>query len=166
LQEQKLYEFAMRRKDGSIFQAETQTSFVLDGKNGRPTGLRTLIRNITERKSKELNLRLSEERLRFLFEFAPDAYYLNDLAGTFIDGNRAAEEITGYKREELIGKNFLKLHLLPPNELIKAAGLLAKNAMGRTTGPDEFNLKRKDGNRVVVEIRTHPVNDKCHDIVE
>jgi len=49
LQKQKLYEFVMRKKDGSIFYAETQTSFVLDGKNV-PTGLRTIIRNITERK--------------------------------------------------------------------------------------------------------------------
>jgi len=46
-----------------------------------------LRREITERKQ-------TEERLKILFEFAPAAYYLNDLAGTFVDGNRAAEEMT------------------------------------------------------------------------
>jgi PAS domain-containing protein len=50
----------------------------------------------------------SKELLRLLFECAPDAYYLNDLKGTFIDGNKVAEELTGFKKEELIGKSFLK----------------------------------------------------------
>ena len=34
--------------------------------------------------------------------------------------NRAAEKITGYKKEELLGKSFLKLTLLPKKEIPKA----------------------------------------------
>ena len=44
-----LYEFLMRRKDGSVFPAETQTSFVLD-KNHLPVAMRTIVRDITDRK--------------------------------------------------------------------------------------------------------------------
>lgn len=99
----------------------------------------------------------TEERLRILFERAPDAYYLNDLKGMFVDGNRAAEELTGHKRDELIGKSFLELKLLPARQIPKAAALLAKNALGKPTGPDEFVLNRKDGTQVSVEIRTFPV---------
>ena len=98
-----------------------------------------------------------EERFRNIFEYAPDAYYLNDLAGNFVDGNKAAEETIGYKREELIGKNFLELNLLSPDQLSKAAALLAQNAQGHSTGPDELVLNRKDGSQVPVEIRTFPV---------
>jgi PAS domain S-box-containing protein len=98
-----------------------------------------------------------DDRFRTVFEFAPDAYYLNDLKGNFVDGNRIAEQVTGYQREELIGKNFLELKLLPPSQLPKAAAHLAKNAMGYPTGPDTFFLNRKDGEQVEVEIRTHPV---------
>jgi|GEM_PF-2766779 len=61
----------------------------------------------------------SEERLYILFEYAPDAYYLNNLKGNFIDGNAAAEKLTGYHRSELIGNNFLKLNLLSPTQLQK-----------------------------------------------
>jgi PAS domain S-box-containing protein len=113
--------------------------------------------DITERKRAEEELRKSEERFKLIFEYAPDAYYLNDLKGNFIDGNKAAEKTTGYKREELIGSSFLKLNLLPLNQLPKAVKLLANNAMGRPTGPDEFILRRKAGDKVSVEISTHPV---------
>jgi len=108
-------------------------------------------------------LRESEERLRILFEYAPDGVYLNDLKGTFIDGNRVAQELTGYERSELIGQSFLKL--LSARQIPKAAALLARNALGRPTGPDEFVLRRKDGTRVPVEIRTYPVKIKGETLV-
>lgn len=56
---QDIYEFMMRKKDGTVFPAETQTSFVLD-KNGVPIAMRTLIRDVSERKQAE------EARLRAL----------------------------------------------------------------------------------------------------
>ena len=62
--EQKLYEFLMRRKDGSIFSAETQTAFVL-GKDGTPIKMRTIIRDITERKQAEESF-VSQSRRRRL----------------------------------------------------------------------------------------------------
>jgi len=114
-------------------------------------------RDITESRQAQEQLASSQERLRILFEYAPDAYYLSDLMGTFLDGNRAAEELCGYRREELIGKNFLKLNLLPRKQLPRAAGYLAKNALGHPVGPVEFRLRRADGTQVHVEIRTYPV---------
>ena len=107
----------------------------------------------------QLNAELSDsgERLQILFEHAPDAYYLSDLTGTFIDGNAAAERVTGYKREELVDSSFLKLKLLSAGDVLRAASLLARNVLGKSTGPDEFTLTRKDGAAVTVEILTHPV---------
>ena len=102
----------------------------------------------------------SQRWLKVLFEYAPDPFYLSDLGGRFIDANKATEKITGYKREELIGKSFLKLGLLSPGEAPKAVSLLAKNTLGKPTGPDEFTFKRKDGSRVILEIRTFPVKLK------
>jgi len=119
--------------------------------------LRLLYERLERLEHENAQLRTSEERLQILFEHAPDAYYLNDLKGTFVDGNAAAERITGYMREELIGSNFLKLRLLSAGDLPRAASLLATNLLGRSTGPDEFTLARKDGTPVPVEIRTHPV---------
>jgi diguanylate cyclase (GGDEF)-like protein/PAS domain S-box-containing protein len=116
-----------------------------------------LKREIVERKQVERLLKSSEERFKLLFEFAPDAYFLIDLKGNLVDGNRTAEELCGYKKEELIGENMLKLDLLPPEDIPKAAASLAKSAISSPTGPDEFTLIRKDGARLNVEVRSYPV---------
>ena len=79
------------------------------------------------------------------------------MKGTFIDANKAAEEILGYSKSEVLGKSFLKLSILPKKEILRAGKLLARNLAGKPTGPDEFTLIRKDGTKVPVEIRTHPV---------
>ncbi len=98
-----------------------------------------------------------EERLDILFNHAPDAYYLHDLKGILVDGNLAAQRLLGYAKAELVGRSFLKLKLLAGPSLAKAAKLLAQSALGRPTGPSELVLRRKDGSRVAIEIRTHPV---------
>jgi PAS domain S-box-containing protein len=98
-----------------------------------------------------------EDKFEVLFENSPDGFYLYDSKGNFVYGNRAAEKLTAYKRAELIGKNFLKLKLLSPNQKAKASKLLAKSALGKSTGPDEFTLNKKNGTQVDVEILTQSV---------
>ena len=54
---QELLEFQMRRKDGSIFAAETQSSFLLDP-SGIPRKMRSIVRDVSARR--ELERRLEE----------------------------------------------------------------------------------------------------------
>lgn len=104
----------------------------------------------------EKRLRWTEERLRILFEFTPDPYYLFDLKGNFIDGNGAAERLTGYPRGELIGRNFLELPLVHDRDRRRAADLLSQSAQGIPMGPDELVFCRKDGEEVLLQMRTFP----------
>ncbi len=114
-------------------------------------------KDITERQQMEEELQQSEENLKAYLESAPDGIYINDLKGSFLYGNKKAEEIMGYTREELLEKSFLKLKILPAKYLAKAGKLLVLNAMGKPTGPDEFEIIRKDGSYVWVEISTTPI---------
>jgi PAS domain S-box-containing protein len=122
--------------------------------------LAVMFLEITRRKKTERALQESEARFKTLFEFAPDGYYLLDLNGVFIDGNRKAEELIGYEREELIGKNFLELDLLPMDQLQLAAEMLERNKKGFTTGPKELVLRHKLGRKVHIEITSLPIELK------
>ena len=152
------YESVRKKKDGTLVPVLISSAPVIIDKKSQ--GTIALYQDITERKKAEEELRDSEERLKILFDYAPDAYYISDLKGNFIDGNIAAERLIGYKREELIGKSFLKLKLLSIIDIPKAAKLLAKNLRRLPTGPDEFVLNRKDNSKVTVEISTYPVKIK------
>ena len=148
-------EVALRHKNGSIAWASTSFSPISDS-DGRPIEMMVILHDITAPKKAADILRVSEERLKILFESAPDAYYLSDMEAKLVDGNRAAEELTGYERSELIGQSFLELGLISAEQIPKAAALLSRNIQGQPTGPDEFVLKRKDGSLVNIEINTFP----------
>ncbi|MCQ8894254.1 MAG: PAS domain S-box protein [Methanolinea sp.] len=133
------------------------TTALLKDLAGNPTGISCIGQDITDRERMEEEKAASEERLKVLFEYAPYPYFLTDLKGTFLDGNHAAELLSGYSRRELVGKNFLETTLLPPDEIPRAIALLARHVRGEPTGPEEFTLTRKDGSRVIVEVRNQPV---------
>ena len=139
---------------------KTKAELIKELKTTQKEREKSAVNNITERKQTKEKLQDSEEYLKILFDYAPDAYYINDLKGNFIDSNKAAERLTGYKREELIGKNFLELKLLSTEYLHKAAKSLEKNVMGLSTGPAEYAIIRKDKSTVSVEISNYPVKIK------
>jgi diguanylate cyclase (GGDEF)-like protein/PAS domain S-box-containing protein len=131
-------------------------------------------KDITEHKIADEELAKAEERNRILLEHAPIGIYYSDFAGKFLYGNKKAEEIVGYRKEELKGKNFLKLKILGPKDVVRASKLLAINRIMKATGPDEFVLNRKDNTKVTVEINTAVISvdgtkvvlGMVHDITE
>ncbi len=133
--------------------------------NQRVIGVQALVQDITEIKKAEESLMESEERLQAIFEYAPVAYFLHDLKGKLIDGNRAAEEMTGYLRNELISKSFKKLKILSVGDIARAVSNMMKNALGKATGPVEYTFNRKDGTKVPVAISAYPIKIKGKTIV-
>ena len=121
--------------------------------------------DITERKKAQDALKESEERLKILFEYAPDPYFITDMEGNFLDGNKAAEMLIDFKKEEIIDKNLVELGLINGDQIIKAFDLLGKNSKGFATGPEEFILARKDGRKVPVEITGYPIEIRGQKLV-
>ena len=63
-----------------------------------------MILDIDNLKRAEEALKESEAKYRSLFDDSMDAICITDRAGRFIDLNRAAEELVGYSRDELLTK--------------------------------------------------------------
>jgi PAS domain S-box-containing protein len=156
-------EARLKRKDGTVIDVLLSSSPIDPA--DLSAGVTFTALDTTDRKQADESLRESEERFRVLFKHAPDPFYINKLDGTLIDGNKAAEKFTGYKREELVGTNFTEIGLLSDEDLPKAISLLEKNQKGEPTGPDEFKLYRKDGVPAYAEISTHPVTIRGEKLV-
>ncbi|MBS7616957.1 PAS domain S-box protein [Candidatus Bathyarchaeota archaeon] len=150
------YKLTLYRKNGEPRIVQVSAS-PLWNPNGDYAGAISIIMDVTEQIRMEETLRESEERLRKLIENAPDAIYINDLDGNFIDGNKQAELLIGYKKEELIGKNLFEVILYSEKYAEKVKEAMAKNKKGEKFGPEEFELVRKDGSHVFVEISSFPV---------
>lgn len=62
-----------------------------------------ILRDITERKQAELSLKATNRKLQDILEFLPDATFVIDREKNVISWNRAMEEMTGVKKEDIIG---------------------------------------------------------------
>ena len=70
------------------------------------------ITDITESKRAEEALRQSEEKFRLAFQTSPDSINFNRLSdGMYIDINEGFTKLTGYTREDAIGKNSIDLNI-------------------------------------------------------
>jgi len=112
---------------------------------------------VIEGRRAEEELRRSEGKLREYLECIPDAICITDPDGVFIYGNKAAERLTGYSREELLGKSLLETGLLPETYVPKATRIRDLNAQGKPTDTQEVRLMRKDGSTILAEVSTHPI---------
>jgi PAS domain S-box-containing protein len=91
-----------RRKDGSTFPMELAISVFRLGDRNNFTGI---VRDITERKQAEEELRQAEERMRSVVNHVIDGIITIDEQGRVESFNPAAETLFGYARTEVIGQN-------------------------------------------------------------
>jgi PAS domain S-box-containing protein len=109
--------------------------------------------NITNQKLVEENLRKSEEKYRHLFEQSPYAIGLLKLDGTIVDFNYTTKQLFGYKKEELIGKNYLSLTVYSSElrEMLKER--LDALLNGQNLSPAEFQIYKKNSDKVWIRSR-------------
>jgi len=88
----------------------------IDDEEGECIGVQIISNDITGRRKAEEKLRGSEEKYRKQFEEALDAIFIADVeTGILVDCNRAASELVGRDKSELVGKHQRMLH--PPQEI-------------------------------------------------
>jgi len=137
------------RKDNTHFPVEVCASlFKMEGK---PVML-ALIQDITERKKAEKKLKESEQKYRGLFESTTDGIIVLDARGEISDVNTRAIELLGFKREDMIGSNFLNLGLLTPKSLSIIVIQFEKLLSDKVAKSHETEIKDKAGNVLNIEL--------------
>src|SRR6266568_3890358 len=107
------------------------------------------LRDVTERKCAEEELRKSEEKYRDLIEISPDAIYVIDAKGICVLGNRAGAEQEGIPQHELDGTPATETYLPEERRLFQER--LEKLKTERTVR-FERKFVRKNGEIVPVEV--------------
>ena len=97
-------EYRLRHRDGRWIWVRTESRVHVDA-DGQPVRVVGITFSIDQRKQAELNLQVSEERYRRLFETMGHGVVHQSADGTIIDMNPAAERILGKTREQFLGSS-------------------------------------------------------------
>ncbi len=137
------YETIRLRKDGTRVQVSLTVSPVIDPQ-GRTVGASAIARDITEHKRTEEALKKSEEKLSKVFRTSPTLINLtNTKTHRYLDVNDAFERVTGYSREEVIGRTTVELGIWADPER-RGELLYQLQAEGRVRDA-EFRFSTKTG---------------------
>jgi PAS domain S-box-containing protein len=152
------------RKDGTRFWADVVIDPIV-APSGEILGYAKVTRDLTERRRAEEELRLSEQRFRYLVQGVTDyAIYLLDPKGYVTNWNPGAQRIKGYTPEEIIGQHFSKFY----TEQDKARGMPEESLeAARTLGHFEREgiRVRKDGTRFWANVAIDAIHDESGELI-
>lgn len=148
------FETAHVAKDGSVIPIELSSRVV--EYQGKPAIL-SIARDITERKRAELALQESENKYRTLVDTLPEAVIVTDLEGNIMLISEQTTGITGYAKEDLIGKNGLLL-LVHPDDQHRARVNIEKT-LEHGHSRTEYRLLKPDKTSYSVEVNAATIED-------
>lgn len=117
--------------------------------------VRGMARDITEERRVQKALHESEERYRELFENSRDAVYVHDLNGRYVSVNRAAETLSGFTRDEIMGKHYS--NFITPKHLKSARESFCIKLDAPIETTYEAEIICKNGSRKAVEVSSRMI---------
>jgi len=123
-------------------------------------------RDITERKKIELKLQESEEKYRDLYEEAPNAYFSVSKEKSIKRCNKAAVNLLGYSKEELLKMKVLDLYAHSPEGVQKAKKTFEKFLRGEKIQDEELQMKKKNGQYIWISLTVKQILDEDGNVIE
>jgi PAS domain S-box-containing protein len=145
--------YRFRSKSGDYIWFETISRYTF-ADNEHDQEVIAISRDITDRKKSELQLLESEQRYKSLFEYNPSSVFSLDLEGHFLAVNSQLADLTGYTRDELIGKSVIPF--IDPAELSRTLEHVEAVKRGQPRSY-EISIVHKDGRRVAVNATNIPI---------
>ncbi|MFX0101082.1 MAG: PAS domain S-box protein, partial [Candidatus Hodarchaeota archaeon] len=141
--------YKIKAKNGDFIHVETYGIPLKE--NEKIVAILGIGREITERVIAEEKLRDSEEKYRHLIENSPFSIALVRIDGTIVHANPANEKIFGHTKEDIVGKNFLKLGIFPPETMPLMIQFFDELQKGKRVDLPEFKIFKKDGSSCYVK---------------
>ena len=151
------------RKDGSLCPVEISITFIKD-KDANISGAVGVIRDITERKKVEEALREEKEFSNMIIETADVLIVGVNREGRVILFNRKAEELTGYSRAEISGKDFIKT-LFPEEGNAAFERMIQEIMAGKSVNFLDVPIRTKQGETLIINSRGTPLRDRDSNII-
>jgi cell cycle sensor histidine kinase DivJ len=125
---------------------------------GQAVSLHGVCRDVTELAIIEKELQRLNAQHKLLMNYSNDVICQLDYQGSFLFLSPAIEQITGYKIEELVGRNVSELVHPDDIELLRDGARQSNfNPSART---DQFRMHKKAGGYVWIESRVRPLMDQ------
>jgi two-component system NtrC family sensor kinase len=121
------------------------------------------IRDITERKKVERDLRNSEEKLRNLFERVRHGLFISSKEGKFLDCNQALLDMLGYPSKE----EFLKINIAQDLYVNPKDRKILKERIEREGHIEDWEVefKKKNGEKITVLLTGYPIKNEKGEVV-
>ena len=139
-------------KDGKKVVVQLNSHLMRD-KNGNPTGIEGTFIDITEKFELEKKLKESERKFRILYESTPYSIVLINSNGIIVDCNPTLETLIGYKKMELMGKNFTELPIIPPESMSKIIDAFRMFIKGVRVHRIDLQIQNQNGTLIWVNLQ-------------
>jgi PAS domain S-box-containing protein len=98
-----------------------------------------------------------ERTFQTLFNQMADPVMILDKKGTFLELTDKVKEYTGFEKNEILGKNFLRTKLLTPKSKAICIKNLGKRMAGMEVKPYEVEALTKDGEKIPFEVNAQRI---------
>jgi len=111
------------------------------------------ILDMTELRRSKKVIEESREKFKSIFENAAEAIILFDCQGNIIESNDKIEEIFGFKKEEIMGHNFMSIVAMMEMDYGEARIVFNHLISGNQLKQVEWAVKNKNGKEVIFRVR-------------